>query len=236
MQAVILAGGKGTRLKPYTTILPKPLVPVGDLPILDIIIRQLRYYNIKDIIISTGYLAELIEAYFGKGEKWGVRISYLREDKSLGTAGAIKNIKNLNDNFIVMNGDTLTDLDYKKLFNFHFQHKAAASIGAVRREVVVDFGVLHIGGNNRLMRYLEKPKRFDYVSMGVNVLNKRCQKYIRSGEFLGFPDLISRMQKKGEKIYCFKNESYWLDIGRIDDFQRAQEEFSRNEKKLLHEK
>jgi NDP-sugar pyrophosphorylase family protein len=234
MQAVILAGGRGTRLHPYTIALPKPLVPVGDFPILEIIIRQLKYHGIEEIIICTGHLAELIEAYFKNGHRWGVKIRYVRETQPLGTAGAIKNIKNLQDNFILMNGDILTDINYQNLFNFHIAHKAIATIGVVRREILTDFGVIKIDKNAKLVSYLEKPKRFDYVSMGINVLNKKCKKYISPGEEIGIPELISRMQERNEKVYCYKSNSFWLDIGRLDDFQKAQDEFTKNKRKFLY--
>ncbi|MFH1772659.1 MAG: sugar phosphate nucleotidyltransferase [Candidatus Omnitrophota bacterium] len=233
MQAVILAGGKGTRLKPYTVAIPKPLVPIGDLPVLEIIIMQLKRHKIEDIIISTGHLAELIEAYFRKGNKWGVKIRYVREDKALGTAGAIKNIKGLANNFILMNGDTLTDLDYNELYNFHLKSNAAVTISAVKREVAIDFGVLQISSDSKLIKYTEKPKRYDYVSMGVNVLSKKCKKYILKGETIGIPELIWKMQAANENISCFKSDSYWLDIGRIEDFQTAQEEFEKNRERFL---
>ena len=235
MQVVILAGGRGTRLKPYTMVIPKPLVPVGDFPILDIIIRQLKHYKINEIIISTGHLAELLEAYFKEGERWRVKIRYVREDKALGTAGAIKNISGLEDNFIVMNGDILTDLNYRNLYNFHLKHKAIATIATIKREIFTDFGVLKINRDFKLISYTEKPKRFDYVSIGINVLNKRCKRYISKGESIGIPELVHRMQSKNENIYCYKSDSYWLDIGRIEDFQKAQEEFGKSKKKFLYE-
>jgi len=235
MQAIILAGGKGTRLKPYTVTIPKPLMPVSDLPILEIVIRQLKHYAIKELIISTGHLAELIEAYFKKGSKWGVKIRYVREEKALGTAGAIRNINGLEDNFIVMNGDILTDLDYRYLYNFHIKHKGIATVAVAKREVFIDFGVVETDSSNKLTTYIEKPKHFTYVSMGINVLNKRCKKYISKGESIGMPELILRMKSKNESIYCYKADSYWLDIGRIEDFQRAQEEFERNREKFLYD-
>lgn len=236
MQAVILAGGKGKRLMPYTATMPKPLVPVGDLPILEIVIRQLKYYGIKEIIISTGHLAELIEAYFKNGEKWGVTIRYVREKKALGTAGAIKNITKLKDNFIVMNGDILTTLNFNKLFNFHLQSKNIATIAAAKREVSIDFGVIETDNKFNLIDYIEKPKYFKYVSMGVNVLNKKCKKYISKGETIGMPELMLRMKSKNENIRCYRTDIYWLDIGRIEDYNKAQWEFVRNRRKLLHGK
>lgn len=235
MQVIILAGGRGTRLMPYTATIPKPLVPVGDLPILEILIMQLKKCGVREIIISTGHLAELIEAYFKNGNKWGVKVRYVREDKPLGTAGAIRNVKNLNDNFIVMNGDILTDIDYLDLYKFHIGNKGIATIAAVKREISVDFGVVESDEDSRLTNYIEKPKYSKYVSMGINVFNKRCKKYISKGESIGIPELVLRMKSKNEEVYCYNGEVYWLDIGRIEDFQTAQEEFEKNRSRILYE-
>ncbi len=235
MQVVILAGGKGTRLYPYTAVMPKPLVPVGDLPVLEVVIRQLKHYNVKEVIISTGHLAELIEAYFKDGGKWGVKIRYVREERPLGTAGAIKNISGLEENFIVMNGDVLTTLNYAQLFNYHLDHKAAATLSITKREVFIDFGVIKVDENSQLTDYIEKPKHFNYVSMGIYVINKRCRNYIAKGEHIDIPQLILKMNAQKEKVFCYETGCYWLDIGRIEDFQKAQEEFKKHKNKFLYE-
>lgn len=233
MQAVILAGGKGTRLKPYTTIFPKPLVPVGEYPILEIIIRQLKKYGFKEIIISTGHLAELIEAYFGNGSRWGVDIEYVREHTPLNTAGALGLVDNLHDNFLVMNGDILTTLDYNHFFNFHLEKKGIATICVKEREAKIDFGVVEITPEFQLDKYIEKPSYNFLVSMGINVMNVRCKEYIGRNESIGMPDLMMRMKNEGEKIYCFPNKYYWLDIGRVEDYQVAQDEFEQNKDRFL---
>ena len=236
MQAVILAGGKGTRLQPYTTILPKPLVPVGNYPVMEIIVRQLKFYGITDIFVSTGHLAELIEAYFGNGSKYGVKIKYIRENRALSTAGPVGIIKGLENNFLLMNGDVLTNLNFRDLYDFHVKSKTAMTIATVKREILSDFGVLKINSDSDLISYAEKPKRFDYVSIGINVLNKRCIKYIPKCESIGMPDLVNKMLLQKEKIRCYRSESYWLDIGRIEDFQKAQEEIEKNEQKFLYDR
>lgn len=233
MQAVILAGGKGTRLKPYTTIFPKPLVPVGELPILEIIIRQLKKYGFNEIIISTGHLAELIEAYFGNGSRWGVDIEYVREYTPLNTAGALGLIDALQDNFLVMNGDILTTLDYSQFFDFHLQKKGIASISLHKREATIDYGVIEMTPEFQLNKYIEKPSYHFLVSMGINVMNIRCKEYIGKNESIGLPDLMMRMKKEGEKIYCYPSECYWLDIGRVEDYQVAQDEFEQHKNRFL---
>ncbi len=225
MQAIILAGGKGTRLKPYTISFPKPLVPIGDYPILEIIIRQLASFGFDRVTISTGHLAELIEAYFGDGSRWGVRIEYVREYTPLNTAGALKLVEGCEDNFLVMNGDVLTTLDYGSLLGLHAKKGVKATIAAKTRESKIDFGVLKLDGEDFLSEYIEKPVYTFSVSMGVYVLSKEVRDLIKDGESIGMPDLLLRLKDSGEKVYCHRSDCYWLDIGRIDDYEKAQEEF-----------
>jgi NDP-sugar pyrophosphorylase family protein len=233
MQAVLLAGGKGTRLRPYTVSLPKPLVPVDDYPIAEIVVRQLRRFGFREIIISTGHLAELVEAYFGSGKKWGVKIRYVREDKPLNTAGALKLIRGLDEHFLVMNGDLLTTLDFGRMLSEHKKKGRFATIGVCRREVRIDFGVIELLSGNRFADYIEKPTYAHHVSMGVNVFNRRVQKYIEHGESIGIPDLIRRAKEAGEEIHCHVHSGEWLDIGRVDDYQHAQDVFEANSKRYL---
>ncbi len=226
MQAVILAGGKGTRLRPFTATLPKPLVPVGDLPIIEVVVRQLRRFGFRDVVISTGHLAELIEAFCGNGRKWGVKIRYVREDKPLSTAGALKLIKRLDSDFLTINGDVLTTLDFAKLFRFHRKRGAAATIGVCRRTTRLDFGVIELDGSETLSAYKEKPS-YDYlVSMGVNVFDRNALDHIRKSEALGIPDLIARLKKAGELVAGYQGAGDWLDIGRPEDYETAQKLFS----------
>lgn len=225
MHAVILAGGKGTRLKPYTISFPKPLVPIGNYPILEIIIRQLAFFGFTRITISTGHLAELIEAYFGNGARWGVSIEYVREYTPLNTAGALKLVENCEDNILVMNGDVLTTIDYNKLYALHIQKGAKATVASKVRESKIDFGVLKLDGEGFLKDYIEKPVYSFSVSMGVYILSKDCIKLIQNGESIGMPELLLRIKEMGEKVYCHESDCYWLDIGRVDDYEKAQEEF-----------
>ena len=236
VQAIVLAGGKGTRLRPYTTSLPKPLVPVGDYPVLEIIIRQLKRSGFRDIKILTGHLAELIEAYFKDGKRWGVHIDYVREEVPLSTAGGLALINDLQENFLVINGDTLTTLDYGELFRFHLKKGGIATISMQKQKVKMDYGVIEMAPDFLLEDYIEKPTHQLLVSMGVNVFNARCKKYIRRGEVIGMPDLMLRMKKQGEKIFCYLSDCFWLDIGRVEDYQIAQDEFRRYQKRLLHGK
>jgi len=235
MKAVILAGGKGTRLRPYTVSFPKPLVPIGDYPILEVIVRQLARQGFTGITISTGHLAELIEAYFGDGSRWGVTIDYVREEHPLNTAGALELVGEQDDDFLVMNGDVLTTLDYATLVAEHRRRGVEASVATKRREQMVDFGVVEIAEDGLLDRWNEKP-RFSYdVSMGVYVLSEAARKLVREGESLGMPDLLLRVKDSGGGVYCHRCECEWLDIGRVDDYQRAQEVFEESQALYLGE-
>jgi NDP-sugar pyrophosphorylase family protein len=233
MQTVILAGGKGTRLKPYTLSFPKSLVPVGDYPIIEIILRQLAQMRSSEVVISTGHLSELIMAYCGDGSKWNLKIRYVREEVPLNTAGALKLIPGLQDNFLVMNGDILTDLDYGKFFQTHLDKKSAASIAAYPRESKIDFGVLDIAADGTLANYIEKPVYPHKVSMGVYALSRGTIDLIQPNESLGMPDLLLRVKQAGKPVHCISSPCYWLDIGRVDDYERAQEKFLADSKLFL---
>ncbi|MBI3548559.1 MAG: NTP transferase domain-containing protein [Elusimicrobia bacterium] len=236
MQAVILAGGKGTRLRPYTASLPKPLVPVGDFPIIEIILRQLRHQGFRDVIISTGHLAGLIEAYCGGGARWKLKIRYVREEKPLSTAGALKLIRGLAPDFLAINGDILTTLDYARMFERHKKSGAMATIGVCERKTFVDFGVIDVDRAGLVTRYTEKPAYQYLVSMGVNAFDRKALGHIRTGEALGIPDLIERIRDAGQPVYGFRNSAQWLDIGRPEDYQTAQDIFSDPKARRLYVK
>ncbi|MCX5796539.1 MAG: sugar phosphate nucleotidyltransferase [Elusimicrobia bacterium] len=226
MQAVILAGGKGTRLRPFTTSLPKPLVPVGDYPIIEIVLRQLRRQGFREVVISTGHLAELIEAFCGDGRRWGLRIRYVREDKPLSTAGALRLIRGLRQDFMTINGDILTTLDFRRLYESHRRSRCAATIAVCERQTVVDFGTIQLDDQDRLQAYVEKPAHRYLVSMGVNIFSRRAIGRIKRGEALGIPEFIARLRAAGETVMGFRSQAQWLDIGRPQDYQTAQDLFA----------
>ena len=235
-RAVVLAGGLGMRLRPYTTVLPKPLMPVGDRPILDVIVRQLHRHGFERLTIVTGHLAELIEAFFGAGERFGIAIDYYREENPLGTVGALRLLEGLDDDFLVMNGDVLTDLDYAAFLDRHVAGDAAATIAAHVRDVQVSLGVLQFedqGDGDRLTGYVEKPKYHYEVSMGVYAFSPRVLGFIEPGRRLDFPDLILRLLDAGESVRAVRSESYWLDIGRHEDYETAIDEFERVRARFL---
>jgi NDP-sugar pyrophosphorylase family protein len=228
MKTVILAGGKGTRLAPYTTIFPKPLVPIGDRPILEIIIRQLTNQGFGDILLSVGHLGELIEAYFQNGHRNipGLKLEYYRESRPLGTAGSLAMIPGLEDTFLAMNGDILTTLNYQALVEHHRRHHAALTIAMHRKDVKIDLGVLESNEQGDLTSYREKPMYSFEVSMGVYVYEPHVLHYIPKGQYLDFPDLVKILLEHREKISGFRSHDYWLDIGRREDYELAQLEYN----------
>jgi NDP-sugar pyrophosphorylase family protein len=234
---VILAGGEGTRLRPYTTVLPKPLMPIGDRPVLDIVVRQLKAHGFERVTMATGYLAELIEAFFGDGEKYGVAIDYYREHEPLGTVGALALIEGLaRDDVLVMNGDVLTDIDYGALLDQHRSSGAAATIATKERQIKVSLGVLRFGDGadpTRLTGYDEKPEINYTASMGVYCFAPRALGHIEPGVRLDFPDLVLRLIAAGETVRAWPSKDYWLDIGRHDDYEQAQEEFESVRHRLI---
>lgn len=229
MKTVILAGGKGTRLKPYTTVFPKPLMPIRDKPILEIVIEQLKSHGLDDIIMAVGHYAELIKAFFGDGSKHGVKITYSREDTPLGTVGALSLIMDeLDSTFLMMNGDVLTDIDYSKLVENHKKSGAMVTISLKKRNVNIDFGIVEIDDENTITDYTEKPTIDYHVSMGVYVLEPEVLDYIPAGEKMDFPELMKTLISDGKKINGFIHEGYWLDIGRPEDYDKANQDIENN--------
>lgn len=220
-RAIILAGGKGTRLKPYTISLPKPLVPVGEMPILEIIIRKLTRSGFDHITITVNHMAEIIRAFCGDGSKWGTHIDYSLEEKPLSTMGPLKLINDLPDNFLVMNGDVLTDLDLEQFYNTHVTEQNIFTVSAFARDQKVDYGVLEVADDNKLVNFVEKPTTRYNVSMGVYMASKKILDYIPENQLYGFDhlmlDLIKFKQPASVKIHS----GYWLDIGRPDDYEKA---------------
>ena len=233
----MLAGGLGTRLRPYTTVLPKPLMPVGDRPILDIVVRQLKAAGFDRVTISTGYLAELIEAFFADGAKYGIPIDYFREDEPLGTVGALSMIDDLGEtDFLVMNGDVLTDIDYGQLLDRHAEDDAAATIATKERDVQISLGVLRFDDSSdytKLTGYDEKPKINYEASMGIYCFAPHVLEHIEHGKRLDFPDLVLKLIAAGETVRAWRSDAYWLDIGRHEDYETAMEEFDQVKSRLI---
>jgi NDP-sugar pyrophosphorylase family protein len=226
VRAVLLMGGKGTRLAPYTTVLPKPLMPIGDLPIAEILVRQLRRAEITDMTFAVGHLAALIEAYFGDGSRWGISVTYSREDSPLGTAGPLAVVPGLDSTFLVMNGDLLTTLDVQAMTAFHRSEGAVATIGVFKREVRIDLGVIEADTVD-VRGYVEKPTLSYEVSVGAYVMEPRALAMIPEHEPFDLPDLVRALIAAGAPVKAFRFDGHWLDIGNHDDYEAAVDLFHR---------
>ena len=220
--AIILCGGLGTRLRPFTKILPKPLMPIKEKPILEIVINNLKKNNFKNIILSIGYKGELIKSYFGDGKKYGVKISYIKEKKPLGTIGPLNLIKKLPNNFLVMNGDILSSININNFFEKHIKSKSIFTISTISRNHVVDYGVIKCK-KNKMTDFIEKPKKNYQVSMGIYAVNKNVIKYIPKNKYYGFDHLMKKFLKMNIDVNLFFYKGLWLDIGRQNDYMKAQE-------------
>jgi NDP-sugar pyrophosphorylase family protein len=230
--AVILAGGRGTRLRPYTLTLPKPLVPLVDTPIVEIVIRKLANAGYQSATLAINHMGELIQAYFGGGERWGLELRYSLENEPLGTIAPLRLIDGLPDNFLVINADVLCDLDLSRFLADHVASGAIFTIGATSRDQVLDYGVLGVEGE-RLVSFREKPKLSELVCMGIYAVNRRVLDYIpRAGPF-GFDQLMLKLIETGESVDVKRHDGYWLDIGRPDDYERATVEFEKDRKRFL---
>lgn len=229
MQAILLAGGKGTRLRPYTAVLPKPLMPIGaedPMPIMEVVLRQLAAFGFDQVTVITGYRAEYIEVFFGDGRKLGTNLTYQREVQPLGTAGGLALLPRPSEPVLVLNGDILTTLDMGALMRFHQQRGPAATIASYPRTVKIDFGVLEFGADPHVLAdYREKPEFSFQVSMGLYVLEPLAWDYLRPGEVVQMPDLLEAMRRDGQGVHCYREDCYWLDIGRHDDYALANEVF-----------
>jgi NDP-mannose synthase len=222
---VILAGGRGTRLKPYTSVLPKPLMPLGDRAILEVVIRQLARQGFRDITLSVGHLAHVIEAVFGDGRGHGVELTYVREDSPLGTAGSLRLIPGLDETFVMLNGDLVTTFDFGELLRAHRAAGNLLTIATKKRHVDVDYGVLSIeptqGPGGRIVAFVEKPSFDVTVSMGIYVLEPQALDYIPRDGYFDFPDLVQALLKADERVGAYQYDGMWFDIGRRDDYERA---------------
>ncbi|MGW6955152.1 nucleotidyltransferase family protein [Streptomyces sp. PAN_FS17] len=234
MHAVILAGGKGVRLRPYTTALPKPLVPIGDQhAILEIVLRQLSTAGFTRCTIAIGHLGEIIRAYVGDGTQWGLSVDYATEDSPLGTMGPLLNLRDrLPEHFLVMNGDVLTDLDYADVLSTHEASGTPLTIATYARKVHIDFGVLTTDAS-RVVAFTEKPS-IDYrVSMGVYGVSRTTLDHYTPGLPLGFDELVMDLLAAERPPHAYEFDGYWLDIGRPDDYDRANAEFTSRKSLLL---
>ncbi|MCR9114370.1 MAG: sugar phosphate nucleotidyltransferase [Rhodobacteraceae bacterium] len=226
MKAIILAGGEGKRLRPYTHVLPKPLMPVGGRPILELIVGQLREKGFDDLTFAVGYLASIIQTYFDDGSRFGVDISYSLEEKKLGTAGPIALIERPTEPFLVMNGDILTSLDFGAFMQAHKESGAIATLAVFQKDVPISLGVLELNDRKEITGYIEKPTLHYPVSTGMYCFNPDIYDYIPKNEYFDLPDLVLKLVAAGEKVLGFEFDDQWLDIGRPSDYEAAEELFA----------
>jgi NDP-sugar pyrophosphorylase family protein len=232
-RAVLLAGGKGTRLRPYTVVLPKPLMPLGEYPILEIIVRQLAIDGFDRVTMAVNHQANLIKAFFGDGHQWNVCIDYSLESRPLSTIAPLSLIPDLPNTFLLMNGDVLTDLNFNHLYLEHLESKSIFTVAASRRTHSIDYGVLHVDASNRLIGFEEKPSTQYLVSMGVYVVDKSVLSLVPDDRPYGFDHLMHDLIGRGDRVTVRPYDGYWQDLGRPDDYVQAAEEFDRRKDGLL---
>ena len=225
--AIILAGGEGERLRPYTLVLPKPLMPLGENPIAEILIKKLAKEGFQKIILAVNYRANLIKSFFENGKKWNVKIIYSFEKKQLGTAGPLTIIKNLPNNFLVINGDVLSNINLDFFFQQHLKSKKLLSVSITSRKELIDYGVVITNKKKQVIDFKEKPVNSYLVSMGVYCLNKKILNFFPHNKKFGFNQLILLLLKKNIEINTFHHKKYWLDIGRPNDYEKAQQDYEK---------
>lgn len=229
-----MAGGKGARLAPYTKILPKPLMPIGEMPILEVLLRQMKRAGVDEVILTVGHLAGLLRAFFQDGSEWGLKIDYSYEQKALGTAGPLSLVaERLTETFLVTNGDVLTTLNLRELIEAHRRSGAMATIAAHARQVKIDLGVLEFDRNDDLMDYIEKPVYDFCVSMGIYVFEPQVLDYIPYNEYMDFPDLVLKLIAAGKQVRGYRFKGYWQDLGRVEDYEQAVQDFENLKEQIL---
>jgi NDP-sugar pyrophosphorylase family protein len=236
MKAVILAGGRGTRLVPYTYVLPKPMMPIGDRAILEVLLRQMKRAGINHVVLTVGHLAGLMQAFFQAGEQFDLDITYSYEPKPLGTAGPLALVSGLDSTFLVSNGDVLTLLDINDFLKFHHEKGGICTIAMHERQLKVDLGVIEQEeGDCRVTGYNEKPVLDYKVSMGMYIFEPEVLNYIPKDEYLDFPDLVNKMLDAGEKVIGYPYGGYWMDLGNPEDYAQATKDFERMRSQFLPE-
>lgn len=234
IEAVILAGGKGTRLRPYTVSIPKPLVPLGEDPIIEILLRQLEACGIRRVHLALGHLANLIRAYLDQTDGTRrIEIHHSIEREPLGTIGPIKNIEGLGDTFLVLNGDVLTTLPLADLLAAHRREGCPATVAVHKRTVQMDYGVIELGPRSRMVGHREKPSLDVWVGMGVYVFERRVLDLIPNNERFDVPDLLHKLLDNGQEIFAYESDDYWMDIGRPDDYEIAYRDYTTAPERFL---
>jgi NDP-sugar pyrophosphorylase family protein len=235
VRAIIMVGGRGVRLQPYTTAIPKSLLPLGETPIIEIVITQLARAGFDRITLMLGHMGYLFQAAVGDGSRWGIKVDYCLEHEPLGTAAPLRLVEDLDEHFLVMNGDVLTTLDFLQAIETHLAAKAAATIISKTREVRIEFGVTKTDDEGFLVDYIEKPTYTYNVSTGINILSRQCLDVIPAEGAFDMPNLMLAVKNSGRKVLCHLTQSYWQDIGNFDDYQRASRDFVDDSSKFIPE-
>jgi NDP-mannose synthase len=235
MKAVILAAGEGTRLRPYTKVLPKPLLPLGERPMLDILLRQLAYYGFTEITVTAFWLRDAIRLFLQmmQSELPNVKLTYVAQDKLMGTAGGISSLPNLDDTFLVMNADVLTTMNYADLMRYHKEKGAALTIGMYPKKIKISLGVLQMDADNNLLGYAEKPESSYPVSMGIYVFDPSALPYIPPNDYMDLPTLAKRLMDDQKRVVVYPFDGHWIDIGKPEDFTEAQEQYEKLKNEFL---
>jgi len=232
MMAVLLAGGLGLRLRPYTMNIPKPLLPLGDIATIEIVVRQLARQGFDRVVVTLGHLPQLVMSFLGDGSQFGLSVEYVIETQPLGTAGSLRLVRELEPAFIVMNGDLLTTVDFAGLLRDHAARDASASIVLTERQVPIDYGVVHVSPDGLLDRYEEKPTLKYLVSTGIYALSRSVVGHVPDGRY-DMPDLMTALRAADEQVWCAVTDRYWQDIGRFDDYQQASADFVEDRSRFL---
>jgi len=235
MRVVILAGGRGARLAPYTSVIPKPLLPVGNRPILEIIFHQLAEAGFTHATLSLGYMSSYFKTFLTEHRSLRtlLKIDFVEENEPTGTAGSLAMVFGLRGSFLVMNGDIFTDLDYAKLMHDHKASGAAITIASHRKDVKIDLGILEVDADNAVTGYIEKPTLHYPVSMGIYAYDASALELITPGEYLDFPSLVLKLIAAGRRVNAWVNDAMWLDLGRHDDLMEASRIFEDREQYFL---
>jgi len=220
LTAVVMAGGKGERLRPFTEEVPKPMLPIDNKPILEHMIGQLKKHGISNVFISAHYKSEIISDHFGDGKEFGVDIKYIHEAKPLGTAGSLGALARPDKQVLIVNGDILTGIDFRAFFEFHRIHKAVMTVGVRKYEIKIPFGVVELE-DILITDIIEKPDRSVVINAGIYLLEPEAFEYLKTGEYFEMPELVQSLIKAKKKVISFPVQEYWLDVGKPSDYHRA---------------
>ena len=233
--AVVLAGGKGTRLWPYTAVLPKPLMPLADMPVLELVLRQLHFHGIDRVVLAVNHLHHLVKSFFGQGDRLGIDILYSIEDEPMGTAAPLAPIlDHLQDDFLILNGDLLTDFDFSLLLKAHIERRADLTVATHRRTFQVEFGVLNLDDGQRITSIAEKPSVDHWVAMGIYAANRKAiERFLPKHQYVDMPTVIQGMISQSSRVFAHHQDCIWLDIGRPEDYAAAQTMFEQDRDRFL---